>query len=279
LKLETRNSKLMSDRALQDRVIRYLTDAIERTGGPHTLPLSQVDAARAARFANFLARHYYRDRLARSFQYSYTLRERTGRSAEQIADSPEFDAFLPNCVLGSLESAERVGEMARRYLLAAAHPAPWWTSLVEYEHAYFLQAATSQLTPVSRFPVRGRSAVLKHFEWSMPKLLSKIRDFPPLAKASGACSNSSEKSGASTSVDEIAADDLRRNVTLLFSRNPEGKLFVVEVENAVAAVFNGIDGSRSIDEIASSAGVLRDEAQQVLAALANLGAVVPSPGP
>src|SRR5581483_24793 len=193
----------MSDRALHDRVIRYLTDAPARAAGPVSLPITPVEADRAGRFANFLARHYYRDRLARSFQYSYGFREQTGRSAEQVADSAEFDAFLPACVLGSLASAQRVGEMARQYLLAA-HRTPWWESLVEYEYAYFLQAATSELAPESQFPSRGPSAVLKRFEWRMPELLSKIRAVP-----------------AEILTIEVSA--LHQPVMLLFSRNREGR--------------------------------------------------------
>ena len=247
----------MSDRALQDDVIRYLTDAGARAGGPTRMPILPAEAARAGRFANFLARHYYRDRLARSFQYSYAFREETGRSAEQAADSPEFDSFLGSCVLGSLDSAQRVGEIARNHMLAVEHPAPWWNDLIDYEYAYFLQAATSELTPLSIFPAQGRSALIRQFDWAMPELLSRVR-------------------GAPSSASVIRSDDLHRQVTLLFSRNSEGRLFVVEVEDTVAAVLNVLNGSRDVGEIATLAGVTVEEVKQVISALANIGAVVPS---
>jgi hypothetical protein len=278
----------MSDRALHDRVIRYLTDAPARAAGPVSLPISEVDAARAGRFANFLARHYYRDRLARSFQYSYEYRAQTGRSAEQIADSAEFNSFLTSCVLGSLDSAQSVGEMARRHMLAAKQMAPWWASLIEYEYAYFLQGATSELPLRSPFPARGRSAVLKQFEWCMPEVLRRIRDFPLLPKPgrSGAPSNaSSEPTNGSpenpttipSSAEPAGLEDLRRPVTLLFSRSREGKLFVVEVEDSVASVFNAVDGQRDIDTIASVAGVLPSTAHEVISALSSIGAIVVTP--
>ena len=58
-----------SDRELQDAVITYLADAALRRGASD-LPLAPEQAQRAGRFARFLARRYYRDRLARSFRYS-----------------------------------------------------------------------------------------------------------------------------------------------------------------------------------------------------------------
>jgi hypothetical protein len=226
------------------------------------LPISPIEAARAGRFANFLARHYYRDRLARSFQYSYLFREATRRNAEQVADSRQFDSFLTRCVLGSLESAQRVGNIARDYLLAVESPAAWWPSLVEYEYAYFLQAATSEPAPDSSLPHQGRSALLKQFDWVMPELLSRIREFPLVATAA-----------TTSSTSEIYSDDFERPVTLLFSRHAEGKLFVVEVEASAAAVFTATDGSRRIEDIASVAGVSVQEVERIFSALTNIGAV------
>jgi hypothetical protein len=63
-------------------------------------------------------------------------------------------------------------------------------------------------------------------------------------------------------------------VTLLFSRAEGGKIFVVEVEETVSAVFAAADGTRTIAQIASQAGVSPDEANQILKALVGIGAVV-----
>ncbi|MFZ3210779.1 MAG: hypothetical protein WA188_04635, partial [Terriglobales bacterium] len=134
----------MSDRAVQDEVIRYLADANVRAQVPHGAPISAGEAAKAAQFAHFLARRYYRDRLARSFRYSHRLRKQTGRIAEEVVDGAEFDRFLSQCVMSSLESAQRVGEMARAHLTLAPPPAAWWPDLLDYEYAYFLQAATAE---------------------------------------------------------------------------------------------------------------------------------------
>ena len=60
----------MTDRDVQDEIIRYLTEPLGRTSAALALALAPEQAARAGHFAQFLARRYYRDRLGRSFRYS-----------------------------------------------------------------------------------------------------------------------------------------------------------------------------------------------------------------
>ncbi len=239
----------MNDRALQDQLILYLTDARQRRQGPGVLPLGAGEARKASRFSNFLARHYYRDRLARSFQYSRQFRPATGRLAEEVVDSPEFDCFLESCVLGSLTAAEQVGASAKAHLAAVPHPAHWWSEMLEYEYAYFLQAATSQSQEMRGHPSPGTSACLRHFSWGFPELFAKVRE------------------------GKLADGDCRRELTLLFSRTDMGKIYVVEVEANVANLFRAIDGRLTSEEIAASAGIEPEEAFRVLQALATIGAV------
>ncbi len=244
----------MNDRALQDELIRYLTDAHQRRHGPGTLPIAPGQARKATQFSHFLARHYYRDRLARSFQYSRQFREITGRRAEEVVDFPQFDFFLESCVLGSLAAAEAVGAGARTYLAGVPHPVCWWNELLEYEYAYFLQTATSENSQESNHPTRGTSATLRQFSWGLPESLTKLRE------------------------GMIPADLCRRDMALLFSRTQTGKIYVVEVETAVARVFRAADGSRGSEEIAAAAEIPADEARQILDALASIGAVVSPSG-
>src|SRR5256886_11182558 len=103
-----------SDRDLQDDVIRYLADAGTRNKNSSGLPLSPEQAKRAGKFARFLARRYYRDRLARSLRYSRMFSSALGRTAEQVVDGEFFQDFLNECVMGSLEGAERVCFSSRR---------------------------------------------------------------------------------------------------------------------------------------------------------------------
>ena len=106
----------MDDRGLQDEVIRYLSDARLRASPQKSLQLTADEAEKANRFARFLARRYYRDRLIRSFRYSRQFAAATGRKAEELCDREDFGAFLDQCVLGSVVSARRAGEMAVAYL-------------------------------------------------------------------------------------------------------------------------------------------------------------------
>ncbi|HYN15289.1 MAG TPA: hypothetical protein VES66_05815 [Terriglobales bacterium] len=240
----------MTNRAVQDEVIRYLADASVRAQRPRGAPISSGEAAKAAQFAHFLARRYYRDRLARSFRYSHRLRMQTGRIAEEVVDGTEFDRFLTECVMGSLESAQRVGEMARAHLAAAPQPGPWWPELLDYEYAYFLQAATSEPSPRLEQPTRGVSAVCLRFTWRLPQMLLRLR--------------------AGVAI----GDELQQEATLLFSRTREGRIYVVEVEPQLENIFLAVDGSRTPEQIAAAAGVVVEQALRALAVLNAIGAVV-----
>lgn len=236
-----------SDRDLQDAVIAYLADAnLRRAAAP--LPLSPEQAQRAAKFARFLARRYYRDRLARSFRYS----RRFAPAAEAVVDTPEFELFLDSCVLGGLAAAEQVGELAINYLSHSAAQAPWWHDLLEYERAFFLQAATTESVPPGPMPRSGASACCRKLSWDLPHLLRLL------------------KAG------EAIGDDLRREVTLLFSRTPHGRIYVLEVDTATAAIFHAADGSRDGAALAQSSSLPLPLVQQTLAALQQAGALTSS---
>lgn len=236
----------MTDRAVQDDVIRYLANAKLRASAAS--PISAGETGRATRFAHFLARRYYRDRLARSFRYSHRFRAQTGRVAEQVVDRPEFDAFLSSCVLGSLQAAQRVGQFAAVHL-EGTHPAPWWPDLLEYEYVYFLQAATSEPTPPAKYPRKGLSAVCRRFAWALPQMLPQLR------------------------LGHTLEEDLRRPATLLFSRTHTGRIYVVEIEEALEHIFAATNAQQTPEQIAQSAGVSLAAARQALDQLAQLGAI------
>lgn len=239
----------MSDRTVQDEVIRYLADASVRGFGSSAAPISGGEAAKAARFAHFLARRYYRDRLARSFRYSHRFRRQTRRTAGEVVDGAEFSEFLSRCVMGSLESAQRVGEMARAHLMVASYAA-WWPEVLEYEYSYFLQAATAERgTSIADRPSPGASAVCRRFAWALPEMLPHLR------------------------AGEAIGDLLRRETTLLFSRTHAGQIYVVEIEEMMERVFRGIDGERTVEEITAVAGVPALQAHAILASLADIGAI------
>lgn len=241
--------QLMSDRAVQDEIIRYLADATARTQSQFAAHIPANESPKAARFAHFLARRYYRDRLARSFRYSHHLRPQTRRTAEQLVNTPDFDGFLHECVMGSLASAQTVGRMAVAHLSVVPPPGPWWRDLLGYEYAYFLQAATSERGPVLDRPSVAVSTVCQRFAWALPKMLPRLRS------------------------DNRIGDELRSGVTLLFSRTATGRVYVVELESAMEGIFRAVDGERTIEGIAKLADINLMQAQQALRSLAEIGAV------
>lgn len=239
----------MNDRALQDELIRYLSDARLRATPPKSLKLSGEEAQKASKFARFLARRYYRDRLTRSFRYSRRFADRTGRRAEQVCDLPEYEGFLDDCVLGSLQSARCAAELAVVHLAPGESLFPWWSDLTAYESAHLLQAATTERAQSAAHYQRSLSAICERFEWALPEMLPQLRH------------------------GESPGEGFRRGVTLLFARTHMGKIFVVELDEATAAVFAATDGSRTLEQIAQSAKVNQQQTEQALRNLHEIGAV------
>jgi len=237
-----------SDRDLQDIVITYLADATLRRAPVSPLPLFPEQAQRAGKFARFLARRYYRDRLARSFRYS----RRFAAAAETLVDTPAFDVFLDDCVLGSAAAAGRVGDMAVDYLKSCQSPHPWWSDLLQYEGLFFLQTATTESVSPAKFPQPAASARCRKFSWNLPDLLPELKTGRPISGS------------------------LRHEVVLSFSRTPQGRIYVVEVDDATAAVFRAADSRLSASQIAEAISLSPEFVQQTLAALVQIGALVTS---
>ncbi|MGH9492528.1 MAG: hypothetical protein ACRD2K_03415 [Terriglobales bacterium] len=239
----------MDDRALQDDLIRYLSDARLRAVPPESPKLTHDEAGKAQKFARFLARRYYRDRLIRSFRYSRLFSAAAGRKAEEICDSEAFEPFLDQCVLGSVDSARRASEMAVAHLAPGQRLFPWWSSLIEYESAHLLQTATTERAQPGQHYQRAASATCKRFDWALPEMLPRLRR------------------------GETAGEEFRRSATLLFSRTHIGKIYVVELDKRTEEVFSAVDGSRTAKQIAESAGITLQQAEEILNNLAQIGAV------
>lgn len=240
----------MSGRALQDELIRYLSDADLRSAPPQSLKLTGGEAEKANKFARFLARRYYRDRLLRSFRYSRVFADRTGRRAEEVCGLPEFEPFLDQCVLGSLASARRAGEMAVAHLSPGKGLFPWWSALTAYESTHLLQTATTERAQPGPRCRRASSAACVRFDWALSEMLPRLRR------------------------SETPGEESRRGVTLLFSRTHMGKIYVVELDESTAAVFEATDGARAVDQIATAAGLTQEQAEETLRGLEEIGAVV-----
>jgi hypothetical protein len=199
------------------------------------------------------ARDFYIERLIESFQQCAHFAGQTGRTAEQVAASPEFEAVLRETKPGSLDAARRIGEMAVVHLDRAPNPpGPWWRDLCLYERGWFLQTATTDAGPATNRPRRGVSALSTVFGWYMPRLLEALQ------------------------VGSAITDALKRSTTLLFSRGHEGKIYVVELGGNIEKMFRFTNGMRTIPQIAEAAGVTEAETTKTLEALARIGAVAMS---
>ena len=241
----------MNDRELQDEIIRYLTEPAARAKSGARLALAPEQAARAAHFARFLARRYYRDRLGRSFRYSAKMLHGVGRRATDVAEVDEFNRIVSSEAMGSLAAAQQIGALAVQQL-ARLKDGAWWPALLEYERAHFLQTATSESVHRGQHPRRGASAVCQQFDCYLPELLRRIKAKEVIGEAS----------------------DLQRPVTLLFSRTHAGKIFVMEVDPATAAVFSAVDSARSVVEISERTAMPLLAVEGSLQSLKEVGAVI-----
>ncbi len=241
----------MNGRALQDELIRYLSDARLRRAArlPASLQLAGGEAEKANKFARFLARRYYRDRLLRSFRYSRAFADKTGRRAEEVCDLPECESFLDDCVLGSLASARRAGEMAAAHLAPGQALFPWWRDLMAYESAHLLQTATTERAQPGPHYQRSPSATCIRLDWALPEMLLRLRK------------------------GEVVGEEFHRPVTLLFSRTHMGKIYVVELDESTTSVFEATDGARGVKQIAEAADVTLPQTEGALSNLAQIGAV------
>jgi hypothetical protein len=235
-----------SDRDLQDEVIRYLTDARLRSHPDGGGLITQSEAQRAQRFSRFLARRYYRDRLSRGFRYARLL---SSFAPEQLTESPAFDSILESCILGSLATALTVAELALSQLRSLRSDA-WWSELLEYERAFFLQLATSESVVRNAFPQKQSATVLRTFSMPVPELLRRIKNHEDLA---------SLPAGAAT---------------LLFSRTPHGRVYVAEVDVITAKAFQAVDGQKQQREIALACQSDDEEIHRTLDALSQIGSIV-----
>jgi hypothetical protein len=222
-------------------------------------------------------REFYRERLREAFSISGMV---CGREAEEIVDTPEFGRMVGEYGIGSLDSARRVGDMAVIHLdkivstgpagtpagqdphlpkagrcgapSEQCRPGEWWRDLLSYGRGQFLQLATTQPAPPWNRPRRGVSATCVNFGWNMPEVTKRLKLGQPIT------------------------DELRRPMTLLFTRSTEGKVTVIEAGAAVEKVFRATNSMRTTPQIAETAGMSLADTERILVALAGVGAVIPA---
>ncbi|OLC70265.1 MAG: hypothetical protein AUH78_21635 [Gemmatimonadetes bacterium 13_1_40CM_4_69_8] len=257
----------MSDRGVQDLVLRALADAPFRASREWR-DRELVDAGRLERFARFLARHFYYERIVHFFKYSRSLAAVTGRRPEAVLRSAGFDALLATAVLGSRETARDVAGTVVSHVQAAtpARPIPYLSDLLRYEQAMMIAEAGPRVWrdagPAENTGKgetgkgRGRSpelvegTVLLELAYDLPAVLPKLLE-------------------GWTEVPQAP----ERRVKLLVARSPHGRVAVARADAAVASVVELADGRKTLADLARQAGLRAADLEAALAGLADLGAV------
>jgi len=248
-----------SDRAVQDRVIRALADARYRVS-PEWLAQGLADQDRVERYARFLARHFYYDRLVQFFKYSRALARVTGRQPETVLTQTGFAALLPGVVLGSRETARAVARLAVAYLAATPASIPYLKDLLSYEEAMMVVEAGPRLwrepapgvadRKPGEAPTAVEGTVILELTHDLPAVLPQLlRPWTTLPLAP------------------------QRPTTLLVARSPYGRVAVARSDATVAALVRFADGERSLAELAAQAGLGVSELEATVRGLVELGAL------
>lgn len=245
----------MSDRAVQDDVIRALADAPYRASDAWR-QRALADPGRVERFARFLARHFYYERIIHFFKYSRALARLTGRRPEAILKQPAFDALLPAVVLGSRETAEAVARLVVDYVRSGDGAPPYRDDLLHYEEAMLVVEAGPRVwgeigtEAKSTVPERVEGTALLELDYDLPVALPKLLrpwTTPPEAP--------------------------RRPTRLLVARSRHGRVAVARADDAVASVVHLADGTKTLADLARAAGLRPAELEATLQGLTEIGAV------
>jgi hypothetical protein len=252
----------VSDRAVQDDVIRALADAPYRASAGWR-GRGLADPQRLERFARFLARHFYYERVVHFFKYSRALARVTGRRPEAAVRRPGFDALFPTMVLGSRETAVAIAQLVTDYVHnGGTEQVPYFDDLLRYEEAMMVVEAgprtwrdsvngdKSVVRGVWDLPVAVEGTVLLDLAYDLPVVLPKL--LQPW-----------------TEVPEAPA----RPARLLVARSAHGRVAVARSSHAVEQVIELADGRRTLEELAAQVGMAPAQLEDTLRGLVDVGAV------
>ncbi len=248
----------MSDRAVQDEVIRALADAPYRASAAWR-DRGLAEAARVERFARFLARHFYHERVVHFFRYSGALARVTGRRPEAVLGQVAFDALLAGAVLGSRDTARAVAALVVAHVVGGSPSAvPYHADLVRYEETMMVVEAGPRVWRDSGKGETGKGTTPERVEGTA--LLDLDHDLPAVLPA---------LLRPWTTPPEAP----RRPTRLLVARSPHGRVTVARADEVVASIVRFSDGVRTLDDLAQAAGVETDQLEATLSGLTEIGAV------
>jgi hypothetical protein len=250
----------VTDRAVQDLVIRALADAPYRASSEwRQRELASQD--RVDRFARFLARHFYYERLVHFFKYSRALTRVTGRAPETVLISPEFEALFESLVLGSRASAVSVAALAVAHVRGGTtEPIPYLEELLTYEQAMMVVESGARVwrdpTPAPALttrwsgPMRVEGTMLLDLDYDLPVVLPRL--LQPWTEV---------------------PQPPRQPTRLLIARSSHGRVSVARTTTAIATLLELADGRKSLDDLAREAGLRPPELEAALEGLIDIGAV------
>ena len=246
----------MSDRAVQDQVIRALADAPYRASAEWR---GLADPEPVERFARFLARHFYYERVVHFFKYSRALVRVTGRRPEAVLKGAGFEALFPSLVLGSRDTAAAVALLVVDHVRGGGSGrVPYLEDLLRYEEAMMVVEAGPRVWRdggrgkgnEGRVPEMVEGTALLNLAYDLPAVLPKLlRSW--------------------TEVPEAPAKPTK----LLVARSPHGRVAVARSTRAVEKVLQLADGRRTLDELAGQVGIAAPQLEETVRSLVELGAV------
>ena len=252
----------MNDRAVQDLLIRALADAPYRES-PEWRSRALADPERVERFARFLARHFYYERIVHFFKYSRALGRITGRQPAAVLSGPAFDALLPTAVLGSRATAQAVAGLVAACVREGESPTqvPYLNDLLRYEAAMMVVEAGARVWTDAGKGDGGRGTggatpeivegtVFLDLAYDLPAVLPQLlKPWTAVPKA------------------------VERPTRLLVARSQHGRVAVARSDDTVAAVVQLADGKRTLEQLAAGAGLAVPQLEETLKGLVDLGAV------
>ncbi|HXF94965.1 MAG TPA: hypothetical protein VNI61_02565 [Gemmatimonadales bacterium] len=248
----------MSDRAIQDQVIRALADAPYR-GSAEWRARGLAHPEQVERFARFLARHFYFERIVHFFKYSRALARVTGRRPEVVLRRPGFEALFPSLILGSRESAAAVAGLVVEHVGDGDTGAvPYLADLLRYEATMMIVEAGPRVwrepeqaqRETGNIPETVEGTVLLELGYDLPGVFPKL--LQPWTEVPTA---------------------VERPTKLLVARSAHGRVAVARSTEAVESVLALADGRRTLEALAAEAGVGTRELEETLGTLVELGAV------
>ncbi|MGH2711233.1 MAG: hypothetical protein ACRDH9_08540 [Actinomycetota bacterium] len=231
----------MKDRDLQDRLIRALADSGYRRSD-EWLDGGLAEPERLERFARFLARNFYRNRVIHFFKYSRALARVTGRIPEHALDGPGFAAILPRAVLGSRETARAVAALVGEELRAAtgSDRVPYHADLLAYQEAMMVAEAgprdwngaeDRRVAPEAAAAEVVDGTTVLRLQNDLPSVLTALlapwRELPEAP---------------------------RRPIRLLIARSRHGRVSVVILSDHMERALALADGTRSLADLSKEAG-------------------------